>query len=219
MDRIAPSLVVWSLALAAACGPVVVLEEGSDGESEASGDSEASSATVATTASSTTTTATSTSTTTSATTTPATTAVDPSDGDSGYCGLACDVAADCVPPNSKPIDFACVEGFCEYGGPTFECDETSCPSMAGLACASVEGVEVCVFPCTEDGGECLMLQLECTGTSDEGIAYCEPPPCLGAGEGEACIIEGVGQFGICVQGECVCTDDGQCTADGFACDV
>ncbi|WP_266222024.1 hypothetical protein [Paraliomyxa miuraensis] len=98
------SLVFGSLVFGLACGPVVVLEEGSESDDESAGETGASSSTTTGTTTSTTTSTTSASTTTPATTTVATTTPpDPTgDREPGYCGQVCLAVEDCVPGGSTP---------------------------------------------------------------------------------------------------------------------
>ncbi len=164
-------------------------------------------------------------TTTAPTTTdePTTTAPTTADGSSsggsgggGFCSLTCESAADCAMGGNE-ADWACTEGFCEYLADPPPCDDTVCPAAAGAACADVGGLNICTFPCTEGGMECDAFMLECTGEDDAGNSICAAPPCGGVAEGEACEIDGFGQIGTCTDGVCSCTDDAECTADGYAC--
>lgn len=202
-----------SLVLGPACGPMVILEEGSESDDESAGDSEASSSTTAATSTTTTATTTPPDPTTVSTTTPP----DPTGREPGYCAQICSVVDDCVPPGTSLDGWACIDGFCEWNGQFPPCDETICPAELGGACASVEGIVQCVFLCTAGGRECDILGLECIGVTDEGLLHCLVPPCSGAAEGEPCEIPGFGQYGVCTDGVCVCTDDAQCTAEGLAC--
>lgn len=200
----------------------MILEEGSDGESTMDGTDDAdvtvstSSTTAPTTSATTVTTTSTTIATTTTTTDPMTTTVDPTGDEPGYCGQVCETLEDCLYPGADPADFACTAGFCEYIA-TFTCDETTCPPDFA-ACAFVDGLEQCVISCPM-GDECDAFDFQCTGVSDEGIPYCESDPCAGAAVGEPCFIEGFGQIGICDGQACVCTDDSQCTAEGFACNA
>ncbi|MCX4243761.1 hypothetical protein [Paraliomyxa miuraensis] len=139
-------------------------------------------------------------------------------GGSGFCALACEAPADCAMGGNE-ADWACNEGFCEYIGEPPPCDDTTCPAAAGFACADVGGVNICTIPCP-NGNECDVLMLECTGEDDAGNAICvspEPEPCGGAAEGEPCDFGGADQYGVCMDGECTCADDTECTAAGYAC--
>jgi hypothetical protein len=214
--RLGPAL--GALALGPACGPLVVLDDEGSGDESAEtaegSDETASSATTSTTSSTTSaTSSTATVSTTTSTTTPETT----TDGEPGYCAQVCEAPAECVPGGSNPAEWDCIDGFCEYVGTLAGCDETTCPIAAGLACGTIDDVSLCVLACSAGGNECDVFDGECTGVTDEGIPYCELDACGGAGEGEVCFFEGFGQLGICTDGACVCTEDGQCTADGFAC--
>lgn len=155
------------------------------------------------------------------TTAPTTTAdtgstTDPTAGAGGFCGLICEAAADCAMGGNE-ADWACTDGFCEYIADPPACDDTTCPAAAGAACADVDGVNICTFPCTDGGGECDAFMLECTGTDDAGNSICQGAPCGGVAEGEACEIPMFGQLGTCTDGVCSCSDDAECTADGYAC--
>ena len=207
------SLVLGSLVLGSACGPLVILEGGSESDDESAGETEVSSTTAATS---------STTTPPDPTTVSTTTPPDPTgDREPGYCGQTCRSVADCASWGGSRADWACTDGFCEWIGDTTPppCDEIVCPSAAGLACASVDGWETCVLLCTEYGSECaFVIGSECIGVTDDGSLYCQPPPlCDAKADGEPCESSGVGQFGVCLEGACVCTDDTQCTAEGFAC--
>src|SRR5688572_9108323 len=57
-------------------------------------------------------------------------------GGAGFCGVTCGTAPDCVPAGGSEDDWACTDGFCEFVG-MFVCDDTTCPSAAGLVCANV----------------------------------------------------------------------------------
>jgi hypothetical protein len=203
--------------LAAACGPFITVVDDAGSESEVESPTETSNDPPVMTA-------TVTVTVTSTTTTPMTTSVDDdtspdtTDPEASYCAQACRIVADCLPPMTDPTGYACIAGFCEFTGRLPPCDETNCPSVAGFACASVDGISLCVIACTEVGGECDPFEFMCTGVTDAGMLYCEPPPCNGFGnEGEPCFLRGFGQLGVCTDGLCTCTDDSQCTALGWAC--
>jgi hypothetical protein len=149
------------------------------------------------------------------------TAADTTDGGggAGFCALACSAAADCAQGGNE-ADWQCTDGFCEYIGTPPACDDVTCSPAIGGVCADVDGVNQCTYPCTEGGTECDLFNWECTGTDDAGNDICQPPPtppCGGASEGEACTFGGDSQFGVCMNGECSCADDTECTASGFAC--
>ncbi|WP_266222025.1 hypothetical protein [Paraliomyxa miuraensis] len=84
-------------------------------------------------------------------------------------------------------------------------------------CTFVDGFSVCATPCVDDMA-CIVGFTECAGVDDLGNSICSALPCYGAVEGQPCEIAGFGQIGVCTDGECVCTDDSQCTAMGFGCD-
>lgn len=211
-----------SLVLGPACGPKVILEEGSESAGESAGDSAGDSATSSST---TATTSSTTSAATSVTTTPpdpttvsTTTPPDPTgDPEPGDCWRTCSVGQECFPPGYDPDDWACLDGFCEFVGEVPPCDDTTCPAWFGMVCASVDGLVQCVISCTRGGRECDSYGLECSGVSDEGLLHCGGTPCNGAAEGEPCEFQGYGQYGVCTDGVCVCTDDSQCTVEGFGC--
>lgn len=142
-------------------------------------------------------------------------------GGAGFCGQTCEAVADCVPMGGAEADYACTDGFCEFVGEIPDppaCDDTTCPAAIGGACADVNGVNQCTFPCTDGGTECDALMLECSGMDDAGNSICAAPPCGGAAEGEPCEFPGgAGQYGTCTDGVCTCTDDAECTLDGFGC--
>jgi len=144
-------------------------------------------------------------------------------GGEGFCGQTCADAAECVPMGGNAADWACTEGFCEFIGTLPEpppCDDTTCPAAIGGACADVNGVNVCTFPCTEGGTECDALMLECSGMDDAGNPICAAPPCGGAAEGAPCEFPGgAGQYGVCTEGVCVCTSDAECTIEGQGCNT
>lgn len=132
-------------------------------------------------------------------------------GGAGSCGLTCEAPEDCA-FGGNAADWECNEGFCDYVGTPPACDEALC-SAGGGACADVDGVNQCTYPCTEGGTECDFLTWECTGEDDAGNSICQPAPAAPCTEGEAC----EGGFGVCTNGECVCTTDEECTADGYGC--
>jgi hypothetical protein len=217
------SLVFSSLVLGSSCGPFVILEPSTESETESASETESDGSTTAvatsgTTPPSTTTPATSTTTPPATTTTPATTSVDPTGDGPGYCTQACSSRLDCVPAGANPDDFACVDGFCEYVGTIPPCDPAACDDLMLGVCSEDDGVSVCTTLC-EDDSMCIPGFTECTGTDDAGNSICDPIPCWGVAEGEPCEIEGFGQIGICIEGECACTDDSQCTAEGFGCNA
>ncbi len=204
---------------------MVVLEDdtGEPSEAEATGDTGSPTTTSPTTSTTGTTGTTGTVTVSSSATSPTepvTTTVDPTGGgEPGFCLQTCESLADCVPPGSNPDDFACIDGFCEYIA-AWMCDETNCPPEVGATCAEVEGLPTCVFSCSEGGNECDFIEGQCTGVTDEGLLYCEAVGCGGGiEEGEPCFFEGFGLLGTCIDGLCVCTDDAECTAEGYACNA
>jgi hypothetical protein len=212
------SSVFCSLALGSACGPLVVLDDAGTGDetaeaTETSDDAPSSSTSSTTAALTTTATSSTTSTTTSP---PMTTSVDPTGDEPGYCAQACRTVADCLYPGSNPDDFECTDGFCTYVGEIPPCYPEACDDLMIGVCTEVDGVSLCVTPCIDDSS-CLAGFTECTGFDDAGNSICMAIPCLGVAEGEACFIDGVGQFGVCTNGECACTDDSQCTIEGYAC--
>jgi len=138
-------------------------------------------------------------------------------GGAGFCAQTCMAVADCVPMGGNEADYGCTDGFCEYKGMAPACDDTTCPAAIGGACADVDGVNVCTFPCTDGGTECDTLMLECTGMNDAGDPICAAKPCGGVAEGAACEIAGFGQLGVCTDGVCSCSADTECTAMGYAC--
>ena len=209
------SSLLGSLALGSACGPLVVLDDGGGEEStdEASeGTGPSSTSAVGTTSPTSSTTST-----TSATTTPMTTSVDPTGREPGFCALACVTVDDCLFGGS-PTDFECVDGFCEYVGEIPPCDPASCDDLMIGSCTEVDGVSVCATPCVDDSA-CVAGFTQCSGHDDAGNSICDPIPCWGVVEGEPCEIDGFGQIGICIDGVCACTDDSQCTAEGYGCNV
>ena len=207
-----------SLVLGSACGPIVVLDDegsgdASDEASEGTGEPPSSTTTAASTtsAASSTTSASTTTATTATTATTSTTGDEPS-----YCGQACVSVADCA-QGGDPDDFACIDGFCEYVGEIPPCDPGNCDDLMIGFCTEIDGVSVCAMGCSDDSA-CIPGFTECTGHDDAGNSVCMPIPCFGAVEGEPCEIEGVGQLGVCTDGVCACTDDSQCTLEGYACD-
>lgn len=142
-------------------------------------------------------------------------------GGAGFCAQACEADPDCVPMGGVEADWACTDGFCEYVGEPFvppPCDDTNCPAAIGGACADVDGVNQCTYPCTDGGTECDTLMWACTGEDDAGNTICEPPACGGAAEGAPCEFPGgAGQYGTCTDGVCSCSDDAECTLEGQAC--
>jgi hypothetical protein len=206
-------VVLGALGLGPACGPLVILDDGSESDDESAG--EASSTTAATSSTS--------SAATSVTTTPpdpttasTTTPPDPTGREPGYCGQTCFAVADCVPPGTDLDDYACVDGFCEWNGEIPVCDPAQCDALMIGFCTEVEGISQCATACVDDSA-CLAGFTQCTGTDDAGNSICEAIPCFGVAEGEPCDIQGVGQFGVCIDGVCACTDDSQCTLEGFGC--
>jgi hypothetical protein len=210
------SLALSLLAPAAACGPLIVDIE-SDSEAESAGETENDASTTVETTTTTTATTT-TATTTTATSTTTTTTADPTGDEPGYCSPVCGVVADCVALGGVPEDWACTDGFCEYIGLIPACDPATCDDLMIGVCAEIDGLSTCTTPCTNDT-QCLAGFTECTGVDDAGNSICEAIPCFGTPEGEACFIEGFGQYGVCIDGLCSCTDDTQCTPDGYACNV
>lgn len=209
------SLVLASLVLGSACGPMVILEEGSESDDESAGETEMSSTTTAT--SSTTTATTVTTTPPDPTTISTTTPPDPTGGrEPGYCGQTCAAVEECFPPGNDFDDFACIDGFCEYVGMIPACDPATCDDLMIGFCTEVDGVSQCATWCTDDSA-CIAGFTACTGFDDAGNQICEAVPCFGALEGEPCEISGFGQIGVCIEGVCACTDDAQCTAEGFGC--
>jgi hypothetical protein len=211
------SLVLGSLVLGSACGPMVVpdgRESDDESDDDTAGETAASTTTAATTSTST---STSTTTPPDATTVGTTSPPDPTGGrEPGYCAQTCQSAPDC---GFGSPDFVCIDGFCEYIGQIPPCRDDTCPPELGATCGMVDGVSSCLFPCATDQAcsELFGAAFVCTGVADDGTLYCQPPPCNGAVEGEPCDIPGFGQLGVCFDGLCVCTEDTQCTAMGFAC--
>jgi hypothetical protein len=216
------TLALSLLVLGPACGPLIIdIESDSEAESVGEPESETTSPTTVSTSSTTSppsTSTTTTATTTSATTVPDTTTVDPTGNEPGFCAQACEIAADCVFQGGIPEDFACTDGFCEYIGEIPACEPATCDDLMIGVCSEVDGVSQCTTPCANDS-QCLAGFTTCTGVDDAGNSICEPIPCWGTPEGEACFIEGFGQIGVCIDGLCACTDDSQCTADGFGCNA
>lgn len=202
-----------SLVLSSACGPFVIADDVASDESSEAGETSGTATTAALTSSTSTTTST---TTAAPTTTPPATTDEPSEP--GYCAQACTGAADCAIGGIDPADYPCIDGFCVYIGEVPPCDPATCDDLQIGICTVVDGVSVCATPCTDDSA-CLAGFTECTGIDDVGNTICEAVPCLGAAEGEACIIDGFGQLGLCIDGQCLCTDDSQCTGEGYACMV
>jgi len=124
--------------------------------------------------------------------------------------------ADCVPFGGNPADWACTDGFCEYVGVFPECDPATCDDLMIGVCGEVDGYSTCTMPCTDDS-MCFAGITECTGMDDDGNPICQGYPCGGVAEGDPCEIMGFGQLGTCTDGVCVCTDDTECTAAGYAC--
>lgn len=200
-----------SLVLAAACGPFVILDDsGSDDESSETDEVSEETTTPPSPTSTT-------SSTTSATTTATTATTTTTTGDvPGFCAQACTIVEDCLYEGANPSDFACVDGFCEYVGAFPPCDPASCDDLMIGSCTEVDGVSICATPCADDSA-CLPGFTECTGHDDAGNSICAAIPCFGTLEGEPCEIQGFGQIGVCTNGECSCTDDSECTAQGFGC--
>lgn len=214
--RLRSSSLACSLVLVSACGPFVILAD-----DVASEESTETSDTTATS------TSTSTSTTTSTTTAgPTVTATTPTTMDvttdeprePSYCALACESTADCAIGGIDPADYPCIDGFCEYVGEVPACDPATCDDLQIGICTEVDGFSQCATPCSDDS-MCVPGFTECTGTDDAGNTICEAIPCFGVGEGEPCEFQGFGQLGVCIDGECQCTEDSQCTADGYACNA
>jgi len=142
-----------------------------------------------------------------------------SNGAVGWCAYTCTLDAECPPQEGLIPLIACIDGFCQYGEPPV-CDASLCPSELGWTCSVVDGLSFCVLACTPAGDECSTQPMfACTGVDDFGDSFCEPWPCWGAPEGGPCSIPGVGNFGICANGECVCNEDAQCTIAGSACNT
>lgn len=207
--RLRSSSFACSLVLVAACGPFVILAD-----DVASEESTETSDTGTSTSSTTTTTST---TTAGPTTTPPPMDVT-TDGprEPSYCAQACESTADCAIGGIDPADYPCIDGFCEYIGEVPACDPATCDDLQIGICTEVEGISQCATPCTDDS-MCLPGFTTCTGTDDPGNPICEAIPCFGSVEGEPCVFEGFGQLGVCIDGECQCTEDSQCTAEGYAC--
>lgn len=216
--RLLCSSLACSLLLVSACGPFVILADdvASDESSEAS-DTTAGSTTV-TTATTSTTTATTANTTTSTTTPPTMDATTDAPREPSYCAQACDSTEDCEAGGIDPADYPCIDGFCEFIGELPACDPATCDDLLIGVCTEVDGISQCATPCTDDSA-CLAGFTACTGTDDAGNTICELIPCYGMAEGEPCEFEGFGQLGVCIDGECQCTDDSQCTADGYGCNT
>jgi hypothetical protein len=206
-----------SLVLASACGPFVILDDsGSDDESSETDEVSEETTTPPTTTSTTSSTTSATTSTTTATTATTTTTGDPTGDVPGFCAQACAIVEDCLYEGANPSDFACVDGFCEYVGEIPPCDPASCDDIMIGSCTEIDGVSVCATPCADDSA-CLPGFTECTGHDDAGNSICEAIPCFGTLEGEPCEIQGFGQIGVCTNGQCSCTDDSECTAEGFGC--
>lgn len=209
-SRSVPWSLLGSLLLGSACGPFITEvesddeDEGTDEERDTSTGGSSGTTTAGTTA------ATSTTTTTTATTT--TTGREP-----GFCAYSCLEVEDCT-FGGPTVDWSCTDGFCEYVGVIPECDPATCDAIGIGSCTTVDGSSLCVTWCIDDS-QCLPGFTECVGIDDAGNPYCAAIPCLGAGEGEACIIDGFGQLGVCIDGLCTCTDDSQCTGEGYACNL
>jgi hypothetical protein len=210
-SRSVPWSLLGSLLLGSACGPFITEvesddeDEGTDEERDTSTGGSSGTTTAGTTAATSTTT-----TTTTATTT--TTGREP-----GFCAYSCLEVEDCT-FGGPTVDWSCTDGFCEYVGVIPECDPATCDAIGIGSCTTVDGSSLCVTWCIDDS-QCLPGFTECVGIDDAGNPYCAAIPCLGAGEGEACIIDGFGQLGVCIDGLCTCTDDSQCTGEGYACNL
>jgi hypothetical protein len=141
-------------------------------------------------------------------------------GGAGFCAQTCDAVGDCVPVGGDEADYACTDGFCEFTGKITipPCDTATCDDLSIGVCADVDGVSTCTTPC-EDDTMCVADVTECTGMDDDGNSICAALPCGGAAEGEACEIPTFGSIGTCTDGVCSCTDNAECTADGYACNV
>lgn len=148
-------------------------------------------------------------------TTDTTVAPTDSGGGAGFCGLACEAPADCAMGGPEE-DWACTDGFCEYLVDPMPCDPATCDDLMIGVCADVDGFSVCTTPCDDDS-MCAAGFTECTGTDDAGNSICAAIPCGGVAEGEPCDIPMFGQIGTCTEGVCSCTDDAECTAEGYAC--
>ncbi|WP_437971555.1 hypothetical protein WMF04_20580 [Sorangium sp. So ce260] len=130
----------------------------------------------------------------------------------GYCAKGCTTPADCCAPgqgncpsDSYPNNYTCDNGIC--GAP--QCASHNDCTNGGLdptkQCVPSGGVNGCVTPCTLDT-DCPGTS-KCIGTDDTGNKFCriesEPFVCTRT---EECA-----GFGECVNGACVCDDDGDCT--------
>jgi hypothetical protein len=214
--RLRFSSLACSLALVSACGPFVILAD--DVASDASTETSDTTATSTSSTTAATSTTTSTVTITSATTPPSMDATTDEPREPSYCAQACESTADCAAGGIDPADYPCIDGFCEFIGEVPACDPATCDDLLIGVCTEVEGISQCATPCTDDS-MCLAGFTECTGTDDAGNSICELIPCYGMAEGQPCEFEGFGQLGLCIDGECQCTEDSQCTADGYGCNT
>lgn len=212
------SSLLGSLVLGSACGPLVVLDDGTGVESSDASDASDGTGPSSTSTVGTSSTTSATTSTTTATTTPMTTSVDPTGREPGYCAQVCFTVDDCLYDGANPADFECIDGFCEFVGELPACDPMNCDDLMIGICTEVDGVSQCATPCSDDSS-CIAGFTQCSGVDDAGNSICEPIPCWGTVEGEPCVIDGFGQLGICIDGLCACTDDAQCTAAGFACNA
>ncbi|WP_437589084.1 hypothetical protein [Sorangium sp. So ce1000] len=127
-----------------------------------------------------------------------------------YCAKGCETAADCCPagtPNcpggAYPDNWTCEAGICvsPQCSSAADCALTGAP--ADYECLPVGGQRACVKPC-KVGNDCGAADAECTGRTTNGRNFCQFPfSCSGDAECNG--------FGICVDGDCVCDSDDDCT--------
>lgn len=129
-----------------------------------------------------------------------------------YCAKSCETAAECCPagtPNcpsgTYPDNWTCEGGICvsPQCSSTADCAATGAP--ADYECLPVGGQMACVKPCMA-GDDCGAAGAECTGRTTSGRRYCQFPfMCSDDAECNG--------FGICIDGDCVCERNDDCTAE------
>ncbi|WP_437305901.1 hypothetical protein [Sorangium sp. So ce388] len=127
-----------------------------------------------------------------------------------YCAKSCDVPADCCPTGTPdcpsdtyPNNWTCNDGICVAPQCSTTADCATAGSPPGNDCLPVGGRMACVRTCTI-GEDCGVSGAECSGRAVNGAMYCQFP--FMCTESSQC-----NGFGICIDGDCVCDSDDDCT--------
>ncbi|WP_437633703.1 hypothetical protein [Sorangium sp. So ce854] len=129
---------------------------------------------------------------------------------SRYCAKRCDAPADCCPVGASncpsdtyPNNWTCDAGVCVAPQCSTKVDCATAGSSSDSDCLPVGGRMACVRTCTA-GEDCGVAGAECSGRAANGAMYCQFP--FVCTEHAQC-----NGFGICIDGDCVCDSDDDCT--------